>query len=257
MGGGRAADADAVVCLLFCVWSGTGSGPVALSAGAEVPLCLSEGERTLPWPTLAKRPLLLPKGDWCPSCSCSATPPHPSFLAGPSLGPPTRAQEHRRQYQLCSPNPRRHLPEIPAPSSLNRKAGEHEWASAGSVRAVSTVSGPLRSLGEPRRPQGIRGRGHPQHRHSQSQGQLWPPSKTQTCTPKPISAGLGTCAPPRVKQPVGTCRAARGAQLGAWGSGLTWGAGRGSGREGQAGRAVCVILADSLCRRRAETSTAL
>ena len=89
MGRGRAADADAVVCLLFCVWSGTGSGPVALSAGAEVPLCLLEGERTLPWPTLAKRPLLLPKGDWC-SPAAAQRHPHPSFLARTSLGPPTQ-----------------------------------------------------------------------------------------------------------------------------------------------------------------------
>lgn len=158
------------------MWSGTGSGPVALSTGAEVPLCLSGGERTLPWPTLAKRPLLLPKGDWCHSCSCSPTPPPAPWLGPPWISP--RAREHQCQYQLCSLNPRHHLPENPAPSSLKRKAGEYEWAvcmlgegHAHHLRATQISGGTVETTRDKRE-------GTPTA-HSQSQGQLRPPPKTQ------------------------------------------------------------------------------
>lgn len=79
------------------------------------------------WPTLAKRPLLLPKGNWCRSCLCSPTPPTPASWPGPPWISPG-ARDHQCQHQLCSLNPRHHLPENPAPSSLKRKAGEYEWA---------------------------------------------------------------------------------------------------------------------------------
>ena len=117
----------------------------------------------MPWPTLAKRPLLLPKGDWCHSCSCSPTPPPAPWLGPPWISP--RAREHQCQYQLCSLNPRHHLPENPAASSLKRKADEYEWAvcmlgegHAHHLRATQISGGTIETTR-------IKGRGRPQHTH--------------------------------------------------------------------------------------------